>query len=378
MASKAVLCGCAALLVFAAGLGAKSFADEYAYMSQSYYADLAFEGRLQDKLWLDFGAFDLQPLPKYLIGISFRLAHVKPPSRGDAINWYQHYDKFGDLRALRGSAAAHRRHGSTGHFGHLRLRGFAQGPAAGMIAAGLLMLNPLYRLLAHRAMSDVPCEALCISALAVFLWAALRIWRGLYTARVAVAPALAGVAAGGAVLCKFNGFLALFIIAAWCLAAWIIPGLALTRKLAFGLAMAVTIFVAVWVSVALNPYLTAKPTAPVDPLPRTALELIDKSPWQRFRFQVEHRVNQSADQKRNFPDDALYTLAEKAKVVLIQGFGRFGPLGPFESDSTQRFSIRQDWGLCVWLPFVVIGFLETMRLARARFEPVNRRRARRF
>ena len=48
----------------------------------------------------------------------------------------------------------------------------------GIIAAVLLMLNPLYRLHAHRAMSDVPCEAFMLVALGLSLWAWRRIWSG--------------------------------------------------------------------------------------------------------------------------------------------------------------------------------------------------------
>ena len=64
---------CAALLVFAGGLFSQSFVDEYAYITQSYYTDLMLEGRFNDKAWLEFYAYDLQPLPKYLIGLSLHL-----------------------------------------------------------------------------------------------------------------------------------------------------------------------------------------------------------------------------------------------------------------------------------------------------------------
>ena len=37
---------CAALVVFASSCRAKSFEDEYAYITQSYYADLFFAGQL--------------------------------------------------------------------------------------------------------------------------------------------------------------------------------------------------------------------------------------------------------------------------------------------------------------------------------------------
>ncbi len=99
-------------------------------------------------------------------------------------------------------------------------------------------------------------------------------------------------------------------------------------------------------------------------LPVEERETVSQNPWQRFLAQVEHRVKLSDHQKSAFPNDALHTLPEKTEVLLIQGFGRFGPLGPFESDSTVRFSGRQDWGVLVWLPLVMIGVIETIRLWR--------------
>ena len=75
---------CLALTLFAFGLFDDSFVDEYAYISQSYYADLFFEGKFNHPAWLDLYAFDLQPVPKYLIGPSLRLAHLRIPSSADA------------------------------------------------------------------------------------------------------------------------------------------------------------------------------------------------------------------------------------------------------------------------------------------------------
>ena len=39
------------------------FEDEFAYISQSYYADLFFAGQFDDWKWLDLPAYDLPPLP---------------------------------------------------------------------------------------------------------------------------------------------------------------------------------------------------------------------------------------------------------------------------------------------------------------------------
>ena len=42
-------------------------------------------------------------------------------------------------------------------------------------------------------------------------------------------------------------------------------------------------------------------------------------------------------------------------MVAVQGFGRFGPLGPPKSDSTRRYDLAQDWGVFLWLPLVADG-----------------------
>ena len=44
------------------------FADESAYVSQAYFADLWLRGDRDNPEWLEYPAFDLPPLPKYLTG----------------------------------------------------------------------------------------------------------------------------------------------------------------------------------------------------------------------------------------------------------------------------------------------------------------------
>ena len=79
----------------------------------------------------------------------------------------------------------------------------------GWIAAILLAANPLYRLHAHRAMSEAYCEAFLLLSLAL----ALRAWTALLgdgRPPSGVAMLLAsGVAAGLSILAKFTGVLAL-------------------------------------------------------------------------------------------------------------------------------------------------------------------------
>src|SRR5690349_6243238 len=92
--------GCLALAFFAVAVTDVSFVDEYAYITQSYYADHFFRGEFNHPDWLDFFAFDLQPLPKYLIGFFLRAAHLPLPGPAHAASWYQHYTPFGTQATL--------------------------------------------------------------------------------------------------------------------------------------------------------------------------------------------------------------------------------------------------------------------------------------
>ena len=88
-------------VVFASGLSAKSFEDEYAYITQSYYAELFCNGELQPKLVAGGFRIDLQPLPKYLIGMSLRSAELPMPSPVDASAVVpDDYKPFGDHATL--------------------------------------------------------------------------------------------------------------------------------------------------------------------------------------------------------------------------------------------------------------------------------------
>jgi hypothetical protein len=54
--------------------------------------------------------------------------------------------------------------------------------------------------------------------------------------------------------------------------------------------------------------------------------------------------------------------------MVVQGFGRFGPFGPSESDSRVRFDARQDWGRFLWVPVVLLGLFEAIRLGRRQLQ----------
>jgi 4-amino-4-deoxy-L-arabinose transferase-like glycosyltransferase len=361
---KLAAIGCLALAVFAPGLGAGSFVDEYAYITQSFYSDLFFEGQVNNRLWLDYFAYDLQPLPKYLIGLSLRAANLPMPTPADAASWYRKYKEFGSPATLIVARLPFVALGAAGCVALFACGMLIKSHRVGIIAAVFLMLNPLYRLHAHRAMSDVPCEAFLLSALALFLWSWRRTCcRGPGMLSVLL-PGLAGLCAGLALLCKFNAFLGLMIIAGWCGIAWQAPGLSLARKAVISAGAIATIVIALATSVALNPYLTALPSGSLAP---DARERLNDGVWERFLFQVNHRVRMSNSQQREMSHNALHTLSEKTKVMIVQGFGRFGPLGPSLSDSTRRFDARQDRGILLWAPLLLVGLAESIRVARRQF-----------
>src|SRR5262249_48940292 len=113
------------------------------------------------------------------------------------------------------------------------------------------------------------------------------------------------------------------------------------------------------VFLSLNPVLTARPDGSFT---GNIAELVADGPWRRFRTMIEVRLRVSRDQQGIFPHNALTTRAERLKVFAVQGFGRYGPLGPSKSDTTVRFDSAQDWGLVLWWPVVLLGVVQTVRL----------------
>ena len=358
---RAGMIGCLALTLFAFGLFDDSFVDEYAYITQSYYADLFFQGQFHHPAWLDVYAFDLQPLPKYLIGASLRLADLRIPGPADAFRWYHHYTPFGNQATLTVARIPFLLLGALGCVALLGSGVLIKDRRVGTIAAVLLMINPLYRLHSHRAMSDVPYEAFLISALGLGLYALQRLWSGRSLSTTLLLVVVAGVAAGLSILCKFNGILGLMVTGSWVGLALIAPRLAVSRKLAMaGAALAMTA-IAFAVFVALNPALTARPSGHLE---GESLVLAKENPRQRFDDMVELRLRISKGQQKSFPHNALNAMTEKVKVFAVQGFGRFSPFGPAKSNSEIRYDVRQDWGAVFWWPMVLFGLVQSIRLGR--------------
>ncbi len=360
-----VLVGLAAAAWFAAGLAAEpAFVDEWAYISQSYYYDLIARGDLDDPTWLDYPAYDLPPLPKYAIGAALATAGYRRPGPSAARAWYRDTSStFGPpamLGAARWPSVALGALGCAAIFAIGRLVG---GPREGLLAAFLLAINPLYRMHARRAMSDVPAEAFLLASLAISLVgmraaiAGRRPWIGAILVAIG-----AGAAAGLAVLSKLNGGLALMVLSAWGVLFAIAPGPASRRKAAVLVATLAAWPVAFLVFLAGNPFLTAQPPLAAN---SPASLHAGRSIADRTKVVLDHRFSVSRSAQDLFPADATATLPTKAAAIAVQGFGRFGPLGPSRTDSTRRYDPGQDLGAIAWWPVVITGAWVLARRARA-------------
>jgi 4-amino-4-deoxy-L-arabinose transferase-like glycosyltransferase len=360
----ALTLGCVSLAVYAWNIHDKRFEDEYAYITQSYYADLFIRGAIDDPAWLELFAYDLQPLPKYLIGLALRCARLPIPGPEAARKWYLNYAPFGTPATLTAARWPSLILGSLGCMALFGCGTLLKNSHLGAIAAILFMFNPLYSLHAHRAMSDVPCEAFVTIALGLALLAWKWAWSARPWALCFLLSTLSGLGVGLALQCKFNALLALMIVAAWTGIGLFAPGLDVKRRLVIASGSIMTLTTALAVCVTINPYLTAHPSGFVSP---QAFRILNDNPGQRFLFQVRHRTELSEGQQRRFPDDALHTFAERSDVVAVQGFGRFGPFGPALSNSRVRFDFNQDFGALFWAPLVLIGLVESIGLGQSQW-----------
>jgi 4-amino-4-deoxy-L-arabinose transferase-like glycosyltransferase len=225
----------------------------------------------------------------------------------------------------------------------------------------LLLINPLYGLLARRAMSDIPCESMVIGSVAFGLIAWRRFLEGQTRSISAwLSMTFAGLFAGFAILCKFSGMLALMTLAVWCVLGVILRNRGIAGRGAYCVGYAIAAFLAMGTFVMLNPFMTAHP--PAESLSRDQAELDRMNLWQRFQFQLKLRTEVAEGQRKRFVHNALESPLEKIKVVAVQGFGRFGPFGKRgwsseEKTSERRYDWEQDWGALIWGPLVVAGFL---------------------
>jgi 4-amino-4-deoxy-L-arabinose transferase-like glycosyltransferase len=377
-----------AVSVFLSGLYDESFIDEYAYITQSYYSDLFFGGRRDDPAWLEDFALDLQPLPKYFIGPALHAANIRMPGHSDAVMWYRNtHARFGPPETLTVSRIPFV---AIGVLGCLALFGcglLIGGRRIGAIAALLLVANPLYRLHAHRAMSDVPCETFVIASLGLGLWGLTHFWPCRRLGWGILLLAAAGIFSGLAIVCKLNGLLSPMVLWTWYFLALLTPARShrprpntfiwrVTRPLNFrrGVALAAGITLSAWMCqvtmIALNPTLTCQPIGRVNP---QVAQRLNASRKERFQEIIKYRFEATALQKQipKFFRDVVRTPEAKTAVLAIQGFGRFGALGPSSSNSEVRYDPRQDWGVVLWGPLVLCGLFRSYRMGRSQLRDGN-------
>jgi hypothetical protein len=143
------------------------------------------------------------------------------------------------------------------------------------------------------------------------------------------------------------------------------------RRLVVAAAAPIVILVAAGTFVALDPTLTARPPTArlaaaglaAGPRERWVLNLpgtdphalVRQQPLGRFLTMLAFRKSFSAVQQEFYPTYALQSLADKLKVVLVQGFGRFSPFGPAYSHLPARYDWQQDRWCLIWLPWVALG-----------------------
>jgi 4-amino-4-deoxy-L-arabinose transferase-like glycosyltransferase len=350
------------------------FADESAYVSQSGYWTLYRSGLWNDPTWLTYAGVDLPPLTKHLVGLALEVSGRTPPPPPVSERWYANisyrWEDDATLAVARVPVALVAGVGIGAVFALGRLAG---GPLAGLLAALLLAFNPLYSQAAGRAMSDAPAEALGLVAVALTLSAwHVRLAQVLQShaetvrgsrpnrPRVGIGIWLAiGLFAGLATGSKLNAGATLFP------AFVLIPlGLIVTRRLTLAirltlgaLAASATAF---GVFVAINPFVTARPDLepwPPPGYPMRFLSRVDDSIPARIQLILEHRWELTRASAEQFPHHALNSLTAKAVSVAVQGFGRFGPLGPppLNEHSLEWLSPRLDWGAAIWLPLCLAG-----------------------
>jgi 4-amino-4-deoxy-L-arabinose transferase-like glycosyltransferase len=347
------LVGVVGLVVFGWNLADEPhFADESAYFSQAYFADLFLVGARNDTAWVEYPAYDLPPLPKYLMGWALRASGHKYPGRDTWLVWYRNtssrFDAPGALTAARVPSVVL---GALGCVAVYALGTLAYDQRAGLLAALLLMFDPLYRTHARRAMSDADTEAFVLLALAVALWTLRRMLARKSGPLTWLSSTLVGVFSGLAVLCKLSGALALIVVGAWAAFVWVLAGTPFRTRLAIAEQLVRAGLVALGVFIALNPFLTAAPRWAPGPGARVAAMTVPE----RMKLLVTLRRSVSHDQQIQFEHNALRRPAEKVAAVAVQGYGRFGLLGPRRDDSRIRFEWGQDRGALLWLPLVFAG-----------------------
>ena len=201
------------------------FADESAYIAQTYYYHLLFhEGDLWHEDWQRRGGIEVPPVPKYLFGLAMDLAGVgAPTSYGLTAYWYNvGFEPPGDSAALPAARAVSALAGTIACLALFALAGRVCGTGPAAVCALLWCLNPLVRMSARRAMGDGITE--CMVLLTVVLGAA--VCRRLLAPRVrwgrtGATAALVALVGSLAINAKLNGAIGLLSFAVALVATWV-------------------------------------------------------------------------------------------------------------------------------------------------------------
>ena len=339
----------------------RHFVDESAYVAQSSYFDLYLTGQWNHPAWVDYAAYDLPPLPKYFIGAALWSGGYRRPDLSRSWSWYgtNRKDEFVGtplLVAARWPAVVL---GAVGCVAIFWLGSLLINIRAGWMASVLLAWNPLYRMHARRAMSDVPAETFLLLGLVL----GLIVWRRVCGRRPMGQSWLLVVGAGGlvglATLAKLNGVMGGLVLVTWLILGLMTPTVSARSRWFLVAAGPVAAIVAFGTFVAMNPYLTSRPARQISP--ERAAEAAKSFP-ERVRSVYDHRAAVSRLGMKSFPHNALPTLADRVMAVAVQGFGRFGPFGPRGwTDSTIRYDWGQDRGAIVWGPLVAFSLIVLTR-----------------
>lgn len=321
--------------------GEPHFVDESAYVSQAYFGDLFLTRDTSSTLWFEYPGFDLPPLTKYLVWSGLVAGGDARPGPAAMRAWYANtasrFETPDSLRHARNPIALC---GLVTVIATGLVARRWRGNVAAILAMLLLTIHPLFRTHARRAMADVPTEMGVILAVLAFLplvngqkpWLRRTI--------------MAGLATGLAASSKLNGLLAGIVFLAWAIVELKRGNVKCLGRLLVAGVIGAGLFI--W----LNPFLYGTPggLGAANTKIFAEMGLVD-----RLKYMLDHRISVSAAGQKTFPHDALPTLADKAKAIVIQGFGRFSPFGPRPDDSRTRYQWRQDWPALVWLPWVLAG-----------------------
>lgn len=356
---------------FALGHGGVSaeppFIDEQAILAQTYYFRLAYDGRLDHPDWIDWAAFDHQPLYKYLIGGAL-WGLVGPDSVPENLQPWRRWMTNPTPPALDNALLVARWTmlcGAVFACVMVYLLGcMVRGPIVGALAAILYATSPLVFMHSRRAMTDVLCQGLVVACMVCMIW----IFRSephqpwsRWTRSI-----LAGCLAALAANTKWIGAVPLIAF----LLVWIVA-LAIRRRATLAPSCVVALIASsMLLFFGLDPYYWSRPTLPpltVSPFfgmgwqthPATArasmsIEPYDATtgivtwdvpaspkrvlsgnqwsafqrlaaamPWTRLKYALDYRQGTLASAPQQFPNDALRTPLERLAAIVFQGMGRW-------------------------------------------------------